>query len=97
MPTLALAAASGIALGSINALLTYYLRVASIIVTIATSSIYYALLIYFTDAHRDLQPARLVGRAGSCFFRYVTASGDIVRITLPIVVMVAVVAAHPAV
>ena len=41
----------GIALGSVNALLTYYLRVVSIIVTIATSSIYYALLIYFTDAH----------------------------------------------
>ncbi len=44
------AALLGIALGSINALLTYHLRVVSIIVTIATASIYYALLIYFTNA-----------------------------------------------
>src|SRR3954452_22933548 len=40
IPALALAALLGIAMGSINALLTYHLRVASIIVTIATSSIY---------------------------------------------------------
>ena len=39
------------ALGALNALLIHYLRVGSIIVTIATSSIYYAMLIYLTDAH----------------------------------------------
>ncbi len=49
LPSIALACLLGIVLGSMNGLLTYYLRVASIIVTIATSSIYYALLIYFTD------------------------------------------------
>ena len=48
LPTVGLACALGIVLGSINALLTYYLRVVSIIVTIATSSIYYATLIYIT-------------------------------------------------
>jgi len=50
VPALAVSALLGIALGSINALLTYHLRVVSIIVTIATASIYYALLIYFTNA-----------------------------------------------
>jgi simple sugar transport system permease protein len=61
-PALALATILGVALGCINALLTYYLRVVSIIVTIATSSIYYALLIYLTKCGGDLQPARLVVR-----------------------------------
>ena len=91
LPTLALAAALGIAMGSINALLTYYLRVVSIIVTIATSSIYYALLIYFTDAEEIYNlPDWWSNRFA--FFRYVTASDDVVKITLPIVAMVAVVA-----
>jgi simple sugar transport system permease protein len=89
-PALALAAALGIALGSINALLAHYLRVVSIIVTIATSSIYYALLIYFTNAEEiynlpDWWSNRIT------FLKYVTTSGDVVRITLPTVVMVAVV------
>jgi simple sugar transport system permease protein len=89
-PALALAAALGVALGSINALLTHYLRVASIIVTIATSSIYYALLIYFTDAQEiynlpDWWSNRIT------FLRFSSASG-VVRITLPIVVMLVTVA-----
>ena len=87
---LPLAAALGVALGSINALLTHYLRVASIIVTIATSSIYYALLIYFTDAQEiynlpDWWSNRIT------FLRFSSASG-VVRITLPIVVMLVTVA-----
>jgi simple sugar transport system permease protein len=87
---LPLGAALGVALGSINALLTHTLRVASIIVTIATSSIYYALLIYFTDAQEiynlpDWWSNRIT------FLRFATASG-VVRITLPIVVMAAAVA-----
>ena len=91
LPTLALAAALGIAMGSINALLTYYLRVVSIIVTIATSSIYYALLIYFTDAEEIYNlPDWWSNRFA--FFRYVTSSDDVVKITLPIVAMIAVVA-----
>jgi len=90
VPALAAAAALGIALGAINALLTHYLRVLSIIVTIATASINYALLIYFTNAEEiynlpDWWSNRIT------FLKYVTASGDVVRITLPIVVMIAVV------
>jgi len=89
-PALGLAAALGIAMGSINALLTYYLRVVSIIVTIATSSIYYALLIYVTNATEIYNlPDWWSDRFA--FARYVTASDDVVKITLPIVVMVAVV------
>jgi len=92
VPALASAAVLGIALGSLNALLAHHLRIASIIVTIATSSIYYALLIYFTDATEiynlpDWWSDPIV------FFRFATASGDSVKITLPIAVMVAVVAA----
>jgi simple sugar transport system permease protein len=89
VPALFLAAVLGIAMGAINALLTHFLRVVSIIVTIATSSIYYALLIYITNAEElynlpDWWSNRIA------FFRYETADGDIVKITLPIVVMVVV-------
>jgi simple sugar transport system permease protein len=91
VPALALAGLLGIALGCINALLTYHLRVASIIVTIATSSIYYALLIYFTDA-QEIYNLPDWWSNGLSFFRYETAAGDIVKITLPIVVMIAVLA-----
>ena len=75
---LASAAASASALGCVNALLIYYLRVASIIVTIATSSIYYALLIYFTDGKRSTT-CRTGGPTASCCLRDETASGDIVQ------------------
>ena len=85
VPAMALVALLGIGLGASTRLLIHYLRVVSIIVTIATSSIYYALLIYFTDV-RDLRPAGLVGDR-VVFFRSETASGDVVKIRLPIVVM----------
>src|SRR6185295_16956248 len=91
VPALALAGLLGIALGCINALLTYHLRVVSIIVTIATSSIYYALLIYFTDA-KEIYNLPDWWSNGVSFFRYETEAGDIVKITLPIVVMIAVLA-----
>jgi simple sugar transport system permease protein len=92
LPSIALACLLGVVLGGMNGLLTYYLRVASIIVTIATSSIYYALLIYFTDGTEiynlpDWWSERVT------FLRYETSSGDIVRLTLPIVIMVVVVLA----
>jgi simple sugar transport system permease protein len=92
LPTILLACAVGSALGTINGLLTHYLRVVSIIVTIATSSIYYALLIYVTGGTEiynlpDWWTERVV------FFRHVTAGGDIVRITAPIVIMIVVVLA----
>jgi simple sugar transport system permease protein len=92
LPTVALACLLGIVLGSVNGLLTYYLRVVSIIVTIATAGIYYALLIYLTDGTEIYNlPDWWSGRV--VFFRYASASGDVVRITLPIVVMTAVVVA----
>ena len=90
IPAIAMACALGAVLGCANALLTYYLKVVSIIVTIATSSIFYALLIYFTGGSEiynlpDWWTDRIV------FFRYETASGDFARLTLPVVIMVIVV------
>jgi simple sugar transport system permease protein len=89
-PTLMISACLGIGLGALNALLIHYLRVGSIIVTIATSSIYYGLLIYLTDAHEiynlpDWWAEPVV------LFRTVLPSGDVVKIGLPILVMSAVV------
>jgi simple sugar transport system permease protein len=90
LPSIAFACLLGVVLGSVNGLLTHYLRVASIIVTIATSSLYYALLIYFTDGTEiynlpDWWSDRIV------FLRYAPAPGEVVRITLPIVIMAGVV------
>jgi simple sugar transport system permease protein len=90
LPTVGLACALGVVLGMINALLTYHLRVVSIIVTIATSSIYYATLIYLTGGTEiynlpDWWTNRII------FFQTKTASGDVARITLPMLLMVAVV------
>jgi simple sugar transport system permease protein len=84
--SIGLACLAGALLGGVNALLTYYLRVASIIVTIATSSIYYATLIYVTNGTEiydlpDWWTDRMV------FVRYETTSGDVARITLPMAAM----------
>ncbi len=90
VPAIALACAMGALLGCVNALLTYYLNVVSIIVTIATSSIFYALLIYFTGGSEIYNlPGWWTDRV--VFFRFETASGDFARITLPMVIMVVVV------
>ena len=88
VPTLLAAAAMGAALGGVNAFLTYHLRVVSIIVTIATSSIYYALLIYFTNA-QEIYNLPDWWAEPVVLLRHVTASGDSVRIGLPILVMAA--------
>ena len=71
-------------------MLTHYLRVLSIIVTIATASIFYALLIYFTGGSEiynlpDWWTDRII------FLRIETASGDFARITLPMAIMAVVV------
>lgn len=92
LPTVGLACALGVALGTINGLLTYYLRVVSIIVTIATSSIYYATLIYLTGGTEIYNlPDWWTNRI--TFFQMKTASGDIARVTLPMLIMAAVVLA----
>jgi len=75
----------GVALGCLNAALIHYLRVTSIIITIATMSVYFALLMWITGgksiyALPDWWSTRVV------FFQTETANGDLVRITLPIVV-----------
>jgi simple sugar transport system permease protein len=90
LPAIGLACVLGILLGSINAILTYYLRVVSIIITIATASIYYALLIYFTDGTEIYNlPDWWTGRI--VFLRFEIVPGDVGRITLPMVIMTAVV------
>ena len=44
----------GLALGCLNAALIFYLRVTSIIITIATMSVYFALLMWVTGASRPV-------------------------------------------
>lgn len=78
----------GLALGCLNAALIYYLRVTSIIITIATMSVYFALLMWVTGgksiyALPDWWSSRIV------LWQTETAGGDLVRITLPILVAVA--------
>ena len=75
----------GLALGCVNAALIHYLRVTSIIITIATMSGYFALLMWLTGgksiyALPDWWSARVV------LWQTETASGELVRITLPILV-----------
>ena len=88
--TIGMACLLGIALGSINALLTHYLRVWSIIVTVATSSIYFALLIEITGGSEIYNlPHWWADRI--VFARWDFGPGEFVRITVPILVMVTVV------
>ncbi len=75
----------GVALGCVNAALIHYLKVTSIIITIATMSAFFALLMYFTRGVSiytlpDWWATRVV------FFETETEAG-LTRITLPVVVM----------
>jgi simple sugar transport system permease protein len=77
--------AIGVLLGCANAALIHYLKITSIIITIATMSAYFALLMYFTGGKSiynlpDWWSVRVV------FFQTETAGG-LTRITLPVVVM----------
>lgn len=81
--------AIGTALGCVNAALIHYVRITSIIATIAMMSISFSLLMYFSGGRSiytlpDWWTDRIV------FWQTETASGDLARITLPIVVMAAV-------
>lgn len=76
----------GALLGCLNAALIHYLRITSIIATISMMSITFSLLMYFSGGKSiydlpDWWTTRVV------FYRAELASGDIVRITLPIVIM----------
>lgn len=82
---IALGLVVGLALGCLNAALIYYLRVTSIIITIATMSAYFALLMWLTGgksiyALPDWWATRVV------LWQTEAANGDLVRITLPILV-----------
>ena len=75
---------TGAALGAVNATLIHYARVTSIIATIASMSVYFALLMYVTGGRSiydlpDWWTERVV------FFQAETGGGDLVRVTLPIV------------
>lgn len=75
----------GVTLGCVNAALIHYLRVTSIIITIATMSAFFALLMYFTGGVSiytlpDWWATRVV------FFQTETEAG-LTRVTLPVVVM----------
>jgi simple sugar transport system permease protein len=87
LPAIALGLSVGFVLGCVNAVLIHVLKVVSIIITIATMSVYFALLMYWTGAKSiydlpDWWTQRWV------FFRTMSADGDPIRITLPIVMMV---------
>ncbi|MBD0415114.1 ABC transporter permease [Oryzicola mucosus] len=76
-------------LGCLNALLIHYVRITSIIATIAMMSVSFSLLMYFSGGKSiytlpDWWTDRIV------FWQTETESGDLVRITLPIVAMVVV-------
>jgi simple sugar transport system permease protein len=90
VPTIAIACGTGLALGAINGLLTYHLRVVAIIITIATSSIYYALLIHFTGGS-EIYDLPEWWKTRIVFARWDFAPGEFARLTLPITVMIGVV------
>jgi simple sugar transport system permease protein len=76
----------GVLLGCLNAILIHYLRIASIIITIATMSVYFGLLMYFSHGKSiyslpDWLSTRVV------FYETQLSGGDTIRINLPILVM----------
>jgi len=89
---LLVASVFGFALGAINASLIYYFRIISIVVTIATFSLFFGVLMFLTGGVSiyDL-PDWWVSRVD--LVEYETASGEFVSLTLPVAVMVVVVVA----
>lgn len=77
----------GAGLGFVNAALIHYARVNSIIITIATMNIYFALLMYFTDGHSIYNLPNWWSERVT-FLQFQTAGDDLTRITLPIMVMI---------
>lgn len=89
---LVLASAFGFMLGAINAALIHYFRIISIVVTIATFNIFFGLLMFATRGRSiyDL-PDWLLDRI--TILEIEMPGGDFAFLTLPVVVMVAVVLA----
>lgn len=89
LPTILVACGVGVAFGVVNALLVHYLRVVSIIITIATAGIFLSLLITVSGGSEIYNlPAWWTERV--VFFRWEAGERDVARITLPIVVMLSV-------
>lgn len=86
LPAIFFGLAVGFCLGLINAVLIHVLKVVSIIITIATMSVYFALLMYLTGAKSIYDLPDWWTRKW-IFFSTETADGDLVRITLPILMM----------
>ena len=79
---------TGTLLGCINAALIHFVRITSIIATIATMSVYFSLLMFFTGGKSiynlpDWWSDRVV------LWQTEDAAGDLTRVTLPIVAMLA--------
>ena len=88
---LLIASAFGFALGAVNAGLIYYFRIISIVVTIATFSLFFGVLMFLTGGVSiyDL-PDWWLDRVD--LVEYEMPSGEFVSLTLPVAVMVVVVA-----
>jgi simple sugar transport system permease protein len=84
---LALAALFGFGLGAINAALIYYFNIISIVATIATFSLFFGLLMFFTGGVSiyDL-PDWWLDRVE--FLAFETASGEFISLSLPVAVMI---------
>ena len=82
----------GALLGCLNALLIDRLRATSIIITISTMSVFFALLMYFTGG-RSIYDLPAWWSNPVVLFQFADSSDAPVRITLPIAVMLVVVAA----
>lgn len=79
---------TGTLLGLLNAILIHYLRITSIIATIATMSVYFSFLMYFTGG-RSIYTLPEWWTDRIVFWQTETASGDLVRVTLPVVALFA--------
>lgn len=86
LPAILVGLAVGFCLGLINAILIHVLKVVSIIITIATMSVYFALLMYLTGA-KSIYDLPDWWTRKRILLQTETADGDLVRITLPIIVM----------
>jgi simple sugar transport system permease protein len=76
----------GVALGCVNAALIHYFRISSIIATISMMSVSFSLLMYFSGG-RSIYDLPDWWTTRITFYRAELESGDIVRVTLPIVAM----------
>ena len=84
----AMAGVIGIALGAVNAVLIHYLRVSSIIITIATLNIFFGLLIFITKgAYLYTFPDWF--SSGYNLFEYTDAAGNYYSLSLQILVLFA--------